>query len=183
MAFVPLASVSYVDNSTSTAMGYTDTSASATLSAANAHADSIVADKVTEILTPLVPPTPGQVSNKGLSLFDDDSLAYLNFREQTYVDSSASNAFVEAKAYSNQQAASAETAANGYTDSKFAIAQTNIQTQAVATLASAKSYADIGDTNTLRSANAYTDEQIATIEQIGFTFDSFLQYVDLMDAN
>ena len=160
MATIDLASIGFVQLSQQQTYDRIDEAANTTLQQANSYTDLIAAAKVQEILEPLVPPPPSEVENQVFDVYWKSAEKWLSFPTVSYTDAAAYNALVEGRAYTNLKVAEVGTQAQTYTNSKYTLNRDYINFK-------------------IDQVNARIDE----ISVSGFPFESFLEYVDLMDAN
>lgn len=163
-----VASVEDVSVAQSQSFAYADTATSVTLIQAKAYTDSIAAQAVREMLAPLVPPSPEGADKSVVEVLkktvenQDGTFSEVDIHLPTvgFVDVNIFNANVEAKSYTNLKVAEVATQGTAYTDAKY-----NLN----------RAYIDVN----IDQVNARIDE----ISIMGFSFESFLGYVDMMDAN
>ena len=179
---LPLASQDWatqqITNATTLNNIYTDQSSSVTLSTAESYADTIVANRLAELLPTIPTPAPPATGYGAIKqwrwLFPNDPTKrgeedgeYLIYRDQKYIDSTGANA-----------TASAITQANAYTLTQIAIESTKAQNFATAitqqALANAQLYTDaaksylidqitISRLAAITTSKAYTDQEIKKI--------------------
>ena len=188
---VTIASLGDVSSAKTDAITYAGDVSTAALVESKAYTDSIAAQAVREMLAPLVPPSPEGVDKSVVEVLkktvtnEDGTQAIVDIHVPTvgFVEADIFNANVEAKSYALLKATEAQTNAQTYAKAEDDALEIRLSSSITGTEQRLNASILTMGSSTLRAANTYTDEQIATIEQVGFTFDSFLQYIDLMDAN
>lgn len=142
-----------------------------TLQQANTFTTVTVADQIHEVLVPLIPPTPDMVNNVGIDFnTKEDPSVFYTLRDSTYIDQSASDAYVSGKSFSLKAAADAQKAAEDYTDA--------VVGAIVSVLPEAKAYTDQVNTTTLNYVNNTLTIPTSRISDWVSQLTSIYSYVD-----